>query len=113
MVARYHRMKRNGACVDEHRWVWERVNGPIPVGYEIHHRNGDGWDNRIGNLELMGVSEHRSMHNHSQFRPVRLCEIEGCGRIHKGRGMCNKHWLRFYRKPRRKQMIGAVLVSTA
>jgi hypothetical protein len=41
-----------------HRVVWEAVNGPIPDGLQINHKNGDKSDNRIENLELVTASEN-------------------------------------------------------
>lgn len=41
-----------------HRIVWEAVNGPIPVGLEIDHRNGRKNDNRIRNLDLVTRAEN-------------------------------------------------------
>ena len=41
-----------------HRYVWEKYNGKIPKGYDIHHRNRDKSDNSIENLELIQHSEH-------------------------------------------------------
>ena len=38
--------------VQAHRVIWEAVNGPIPDGMVINHRNGIKDDNRIANLEL-------------------------------------------------------------
>ena len=104
MAYRYHRMRRDGRMIDEHRWVWVQTNGPIPVGCEIHHRNGDPLDNRIENLEIMGIADHRRMHGLASYihQPPRFCEVEGCGKIHWGRGLCKNHWQNRYRKPRRK-----------
>ena len=34
-----------------HRAVWEFYNGPIPEGYEIHHKDENGLNNEIDNLE--------------------------------------------------------------
>jgi hypothetical protein len=36
-----------------HRVVWIAARGRIPGMYEINHRNGLRWDNRIGNLDLV------------------------------------------------------------
>ena len=33
--------------------VWERVYGPLPVGWELAHVNGDDSDLRIENLRLV------------------------------------------------------------
>lgn len=41
-----------------HRMIWESVNGPIPDGLEINHKNGVPDDNRIENLELVTKSEN-------------------------------------------------------
>jgi predicted DNA-binding protein YlxM (UPF0122 family) len=41
-----------------HRYVWEKSNGKIPKGYDIHHRNRDKSDNRLENLELIEHREH-------------------------------------------------------
>lgn len=45
-----------------HREIWASVNGPIPKGFEVHHKNGDKTDNRIENLQLLSTREHRSHH---------------------------------------------------
>ncbi len=51
---------RNGKR--EHRLVWEEAYGPIPEGYHIHHKNGDGLDNDLDNLELLSASDHVRRH---------------------------------------------------
>ncbi len=41
-----------------HRKIWHKINGPIPRGYVVHHKNGVRTDNRIENLEVMPKREH-------------------------------------------------------
>ena len=40
-----------------HQWVWEKHYGPIPPKHVVRFVNGDKRDARIGNLELMSLSE--------------------------------------------------------
>jgi hypothetical protein len=41
-----------------HRYVWEKHNGPIPEGYEVHHIDHDRANNDISNLEIYTKSDH-------------------------------------------------------
>jgi endogenous inhibitor of DNA gyrase (YacG/DUF329 family) len=45
-----------------HRALWEHRNGPIPDGHEIHHIDGDIYNNEIANLECMAKGAHSSEH---------------------------------------------------
>lgn len=47
-----------GRMISAHRMVWEAMNGAIPVGMEINHRNGIKTDNRPDNLELVTHAEN-------------------------------------------------------
>ena len=49
-----------------HRSVWEKHNGEIPAGYDIHHKNGDKLDNRLENLEAMHHNEHAVLHRNQK-----------------------------------------------
>lgn len=51
-----------------HRAVWEYHNGPIPEGYEVHHKDKDRSDNDIENLQMLPESEHRRLHMESPER---------------------------------------------
>lgn len=41
-----------------HRIIWEFVNGKIPDGMQINHKNGIRHDNRIENLEIVTPSQN-------------------------------------------------------
>jgi hypothetical protein len=51
-----------GGPTNLHRAVWADRHGPIPKGFEVHHRDGDRFNNAIGNLELISRSAHRRLH---------------------------------------------------
>lgn len=82
-----HRMR-------EHRWVWERAYGSIPNGAVIHHKNGDRLDNSLDNLELLGNGEHTK--KHKTYRSG--CVMDNCQNPHGGRGMCQPHYMQWYRQ---------------
>ena len=41
-----------------HRLVWEKFVGVIPEGYVIHHRNNDGTNNALWNLNCVTQKEN-------------------------------------------------------
>lgn len=45
-----------------HRAIWEQANGPIPHGYEVHHKDGDTFNNELSNLECISAREHQREH---------------------------------------------------
>lgn len=54
------KLKKNRTIL-AHILVWIRFNGPIPVGMEINHKDGDKHNNWLTNLELLtskGNKEH-------------------------------------------------------
>lgn len=65
----YRDIKGNAGFM--HRFIWESVRGPIPVGYQIHHINGKTGDNRITNLECLTPKEHRQRHSRHHKKIVR------------------------------------------
>lgn len=45
-----------------HQYVWTYYNGTIPKGYDVHHVDGDRYNNDISNLQLLERSEHKKLH---------------------------------------------------
>ena len=43
-------------------FVWELFNGPIPKGYQIHHKDENRLNDRLDNLEILTEFEHKSLH---------------------------------------------------
>jgi len=62
-----------------HRRVWRKHYGPVPVGYFIHHVDGDKRNNDIANLELVDALTHKRIHSGCELRddewwkPCRKC----------------------------------------
>jgi hypothetical protein len=59
----YLRGNRGGRLMLAHVWVWEQAYGPIPDGYQIHHRDGDKRNNDLANLQLVTPTEHKRIHS--------------------------------------------------
>jgi len=54
-----------------HRYVWEKINGKIPEGHDLHHVNHDKSDNRIENLEIYTRSEHAKLFSNGSNQYVK------------------------------------------
>lgn len=52
----------------ESRWVWERANGAIPDGHEIHHRDHDHANNALDNLACVTAEWHDDYHQRLRER---------------------------------------------
>lgn len=52
-----------------HHYIWEKQNGPIPAGHNLHFKNGDKKDVRLDNIELLPIAEINRRYNphHNQF----------------------------------------------
>lgn len=59
----YKRITVNGKILYEHRVIVERYVGrSLKQGEIVHHINGNIFDNRIENLEVMSEGKHHSLH---------------------------------------------------
>lgn len=75
MAYRYKTVKINGKTKLLHRHLMEQQLGrPLAAGEHVHHKNGDRYDNRIENLEVLSCAEH--MHEHKQKHSVEsACQV--------------------------------------
>lgn len=72
MATPYRQIRVAGVRRREHRVVMERVLGrPLLPTEHVHHKNGDGHDNRPDNLELVEPSAHNRSHTLDRVRRLR------------------------------------------
>jgi hypothetical protein len=77
-VQRYRKIKINGRTHNFHRWAMEQHLGRTLTAAEVvHHKNGDRFDNRLENLEVLSHKEH-AVH-HKQKHPITK-PCGACGR---------------------------------
>jgi len=51
-----------------HHAVWESVNGPVPWGYIIHHKDGNPLNNELENLQAVPARDHLRVHKGGPVR---------------------------------------------
>lgn len=45
-----------------HTLVWEAANGPVPLGFDIHHKDFNKFNFALDNLMLLSRLDHRRIH---------------------------------------------------
>lgn len=86
----YHRVYDGGRLRMGHVVVWERANGPVPDGYQVHHRNHDKQDNRLENLQLVDTVTHKRLHSGCELRDG--IWWKPCGICHELKPVDAEHW---------------------
>jgi hypothetical protein len=64
----YVKTFNDGTVISRHRYIAEKVLGkPLPVGSEVHHVNGNGFDNRHWNLVVcQDYNYHMLLHERTK-----------------------------------------------
>jgi hypothetical protein len=57
----YSQLRYGGSPVLGHRFRWERDNGPVPEGEQLHHVCGDRRCVNPAHLELLTAAEHGAL----------------------------------------------------
>lgn len=75
-----HYYRPNGSYIVKgvralHIEIWKSVYGPVPNGYDIHHKDNDTSNNDISNLECVkSKGGHQSLHGDSTKTPEYIAE---------------------------------------
>jgi hypothetical protein len=64
-----------------HCEIWQASHGPIPLGWEVHHKYGNALNNDITNLECLEAGAHRRYHAEHLPQAVRDRARARLGRI--------------------------------
>lgn len=54
--------KNDGSRKALHQAIWEDANGPVPDGFELHHRDGNKGNNTLENIQLVPKHHVRIYH---------------------------------------------------
>jgi hypothetical protein len=65
-----------------HRIIWEQDVGPIPDGYDIHHKDGNKFNNLLSNLECLSKSDHMALHANENREKMSKCMSDNSEKIH-------------------------------
>jgi len=68
-VGRAHPLADSKGYAYEHLIVWVSAGMSVPKrAQSLHHKNGDRRDNRISNLQMLTIVEHKQLHASKQRR---------------------------------------------
>lgn len=55
----YIRVSRENKIIYLHRWLWEELVGPIPIGHSIDYVNGIRYDCRLSNMRCVDTATNQ------------------------------------------------------
>jgi len=73
----YYFRDEDGKRIYLHRAIWEKIHGPIPEGYHVHHRDNDPTNNAPDDLELMSGGNHAREHMKRHRNIPKVCKQSG------------------------------------
>ncbi len=56
-----------------HRDMWEFHVGPIPDGWDVHHKDENKQNNTLENFECLPKADHTRIHNPIRPTPIKFC----------------------------------------
>ena len=65
-----------------HRLIWEQDIGPIPEGYDIHHKDGNKLNNLLENLECLSKADHMRLHANETREKRSKCMSDNSEKVH-------------------------------
>lgn len=70
--------KKNGIYIRRAHLIMEaRIGRSLRNGEVVHHKNNDPSDDRLSNLQLMTIREHRQWHmKHGQAKRMRQIQLK-------------------------------------
>lgn len=66
-----------------HRLIWEEFHGPIPPGYDIHHKNKYRLDNRLENLAIVAHHAHPALEHDKPLNQTDIEQMEDVRDFHR------------------------------
>lgn len=70
---------KRGYC---HRIIWEEDVGPIPEGFDVHHKDGNKLNNLLENLDCISKSDHMRLHSQEFKEKRRQCMSKNSEKVH-------------------------------
>ncbi len=71
----FHRHDSYQSPKSLHQQIWIDNFGEIPKGFVVHHKDGNPFNNKISNLELLSNVEHSRQHTKMLFKRPGYYEI--------------------------------------